>query len=191
MPVPRELTSITFLLSNESNSAFRYFFTISFTFSGVWLGTKLEYEWCQCNANFSKNMLRLTGYWIYPSHGTELSSWDQGHSKHPRYHAATGKGSSCGSWAAVLCHRWARLDRSPLRDLRPWTAWLCTFLCKCPIRFYWKIQDICILLLSLNACNVSIDSRDQHPAMAIDEPSHHLNEVGHWLEYHPSKRSRV
>ena len=43
----------------------------------------------------------------------------------------------------------------------------------------------------MKSFNVIIDSRDQHPAMAIDEPSHHLNEVGHWLKYHPSKRSRV
>ena len=138
-----------------------------------------------------KKLLRLTGYWIYPSPSTELSSWDQGHSRHPRYHAATGRGTSCGSWAVSLCHRWARQDRPPLRDLRPCSEGLCTALCKYPIRCYWNIQDICVLLRNLKTLNVSIDSRDQDSPMAIDEPCHHLNEVGHWLEYHPSKRSRV
>jgi hypothetical protein len=37
-----------FLLDNAANFPFRYVSTILCTFSGVWLGTKLEDGWCQC-----------------------------------------------------------------------------------------------------------------------------------------------
>ena len=52
-------------------------------------------------------------------------------------------------------------------------------------------SKICVLLRNTKTFNVSIDSRDQDPPMAIDEPRHQLNEVGHGLEHHPSKRSGV
>ena len=52
-------------------------------------------------------------------------------------------------------------------------------------------SKICILLRNMKTLNVSIDSRDQDPPVAIDELRHHLNEVSHGLEYHPSKHSGV
>ena len=47
----------------------------------------------------------------------------------------------------------------------------------------------CAHLLIKKTLNVSVNSRDQDPPMAVDEACHQLNEVGHGFEYHPSKRS--
>ena len=60
-----------------------------------------------------------------------------------------------------------------------------------PDQMLLENSKICVPLRNMKTLNVGIDSGDQDPPMAIDKSCHQLNEVGHGLKYHPSKRSGV